>query len=192
MLIGVSGYARSGKDSFADALCASVPWSKKVAFADKLRELTMAIYPDTNALVTARGWDQAKSVSTTRERLQLLGETCRRVLGQDVWVDALLREINPRQFTVVSDVRYRNEAQAIRRRGGVLIRIERPGVGPINEHISEHDLDGWTDWDAIIHNDGNLQKLDRIAQEWGRRAGRPQHNKAHIRGAINRTVGIGI
>ncbi len=51
-------------------------------------------------------------------------------------------------ITVVSDMRYRNEAQAIRHRGGVLIRIERPGVGPINDHISEHDLDGWTDWNA--------------------------------------------
>ena len=51
-------------------------------------------------------------------------------------------------ITVVSDMHYRNEAQAIRHRGGVLIRIERPGVGPINDHISEHDLDGWTDWDA--------------------------------------------
>jgi hypothetical protein len=58
----------------------------------------------------------------------------------------------------VSDCRYPNEAAAIRARGGLVLRVERPGVEPINAHRSEVALDGF-DFDAVIDNDGSIEDL---------------------------------
>jgi len=38
---------------------------------------------------------------------------------------------------VVSDVRLTNEAEWVIARGGVVVRIERTGIGPVNNHASE-------------------------------------------------------
>jgi hypothetical protein len=34
-------------------------------------------------------------------------------------------------------VRFPNEAEALRARGGVLVEVRRPGVGPLSDHPSE-------------------------------------------------------
>ena len=58
----------------------------------------------------------------------------------------------------ISDVRFPNEADAIRAFGGLVVRVERPGVGPINGHESEIALDGY-DFDLVVVNDGTLDEL---------------------------------
>ena len=59
---------------------------------------------------------------------------------------------------VVSDCRFENEAQAIKDRGGVIIRIDRPGVKPINNHPSETAIDHWP-FDYKIANVSDLVSL---------------------------------
>ncbi len=62
---------------------------------------------------------------------------------------------------VFSDVRYPNEAEAIRNyykeRSGIC-RIYRPGVGPANSHASETELDTIRP-DFIINNDDAISNL---------------------------------
>jgi hypothetical protein len=65
-------------------------------------------------------------------------------------------------------VRFPNEAEALSSYadvgdGAILIRVERPGVGPVNRHISETALDDWP-FPVVIVNDGSPeQMLDRLA-----------------------------
>ncbi|MGV2386745.1 MAG UNVERIFIED_CONTAM: hypothetical protein LOD86_15970, partial [Thermobifida fusca] len=59
---------------------------------------------------------------------------------------------------VVTDVRYRNEALALRNRGFTLVWVQRPGVGPANGHPSETDIPVELA-DAVLLNDGNLSEL---------------------------------
>lgn len=78
---------------------------------------------------------------------------------------------------IISDCRFPNEAQAIKARGGIVIRVNRPesykvGVvlpsGPNGEkqghvipnprHSSETSLDQW-DFDYVIDNDAGLEEL---------------------------------
>ena len=63
---------------------------------------------------------------------------------------------------MVTDVRFRNEADAIRARGGVVVRINRPGIEAPNDHISEHDLDGYA-FDYFVDNDGTIEDLAEAA-----------------------------
>lgn len=170
-LIGLTGYAQSGKNTLAAEIRKKHPEFREVAFADKLKELAIAIDPYTGdqwydlpetlgLLLGNRSIDQAKGEFFVRDFLQRLGVACRDVLGEDVWVDAALGEA-PRVYgdtawlddVVVTDVRFPNETVAIKDRGGVIVRVERSGVGPVNGHISETALDLWQP-DLTIYNTG--------------------------------------
>ena len=154
VVIGLMGYARSGKDTVAEFL-AHHGYERR-AFADGVRSLAYLTDPSIAYLVDKRGWEGAKSSPSVRGTLQNLGVACREVFGEDVWVDLALRDL-PR-LTVVTDVRFPNEAAAIRAKGGVLWRVIRSGTGPVNDHISETALDD-TKPDVLIRNNGSLADL---------------------------------
>ncbi|MGW2419791.1 deoxynucleotide monophosphate kinase family protein [Streptomyces sp. NPDC001709] len=177
-LIGLAGAARSGKDSAAQALL-DAGWSRR-AFADKVRDILYAMNPVldepsySDGFTTLRyevdqyGWDAAKETyPEVRRYLQRLGtEGGRGVLGENVWVDALFRDFTTWGATVITDVRFPNEAEAIRAHGGLVVAIERPGQEPIREagHVSENALAGYL-FDDVIRNDGTLAQLhDRVMQ----------------------------
>jgi hypothetical protein len=116
-------------------------------------------YARLTNIIDAWGWDYAKNnVPDVRRLLQRLGtEAGRDILGENIWVDtAFSRAAGGR--LVVTDVRFPNEAQGIRDRGGLVIRIERPGVGPRNDHPSETSLIGYA-FDHVIDNSGSIEDL---------------------------------
>lgn len=67
--------------------------------------------------------------------------------------------ISPYPNWIITDLKFRNEAQAIKDRGGFLIRINRPSVVSTDTHESETALDNAKEWDAIITNDGSIEDL---------------------------------
>jgi hypothetical protein len=65
---------------------------------------------------------------------------------------------------LITDVRFKNEAEAVRKNGGWLIRIDRPdydnGLTDLQKkHESEVDLDGYSLFQYHIVNDGNLDSF---------------------------------
>jgi hypothetical protein len=110
-----------------------------------------------------------KQPLTVREFLQRLGtDALRYGLHENAWVNALMSDYKGIDYNddeqpelpnwIITDTRFPNEADAIREKDGVLIRVERPGVKPINDHPSEVGLDHWT-FDYVINNDGDLESL---------------------------------
>lgn len=107
---------------------------------------------------------------TVREFLQKLGtDGLRDGLHTNVWVNALFADYTPVHtdhveggfeypYWIITDCRFKNEAQAVKARGGVVIRINRPGVEAVNAHPSETGLDNWS-FDFTIHNDGDISNL---------------------------------
>ena len=61
---------------------------------------------------------------------------------------------------IITDTRFPNEAEAIKKAGGIIIRIERPGIDPVNLHTSETSLDNW-DFDHVVVNDGSITDLTK-------------------------------
>lgn len=171
MLIGLSGYARSGKDEIAKVLVEEFGYTRR-AFADALREMLYALNPlvyvnetstDFEAFRVAEivdeiGWEAAKTqYDEIRSLLQRLGtEAGRNVLGQDIWVRTCLDD-HPEQM-VIPDVRFPNEKTAIENAGGIVIRVTRPGIEAVNAHISERALDGEI-FSYAIANKGTLDDL---------------------------------
>lgn len=173
-LIGLSGYAGSGKDTAAAGLVAA-GWQRR-AFADRVRQVVYATDPiildgrkvaSLAGMVDRIGWDEAKRHAQVRALLQQLGQAVRDQCGQDTWVRPVLADrTGP---TVISDVRYPNEAEAIRTAGGLVCRIVRPGVGPVNGHLSEHALDQYG-FDLVVVNNGSPDRLaGRLARAAARR-----------------------
>lgn len=169
-LIGLSGYAGSGKDAVAECL-AEDGW-QRIAFADKLKDLTLHCNPcftlsERGALIPLSDivswfdWDYAKTqVKGVREFLQNLGLGVRKVIGSDTWVDLALGDLMPYGRYVVTDVRFQSEINTLRTVRAQLWRIDRPGTGPANNHISEHEWVG-TIFDEVINNDGGFEELRR-------------------------------
>lgn len=172
-LIGLSGYARSGKDTAGRALV-DLGWERR-SFADRLREFLLALDPIAHLGIYAHrrlsdvvadfGWETAKdNIPEVRALLQRCGtEAGRVVLGENVWVDATLRDLDPAQPVVITDVRFPNEAAAIQEAGGIVVRIERAGVGPTvgadgTIHASETAMTTWP-FDAVLRNDGTVAEL---------------------------------
>ena len=62
--------------------------------------------------------------------------------------------------SIITDVRFLNEANAIKERGGILIKIERDN-GTESTHISETALDSYDidTFDYTINNNGTLEDL---------------------------------
>ena len=174
-IIGLSGYAGSGKDEVGAFLVREHGF-ERVAFADVLKRVAYDLDPvigHANApggfmhladLVDKHGWDVAKTVPEVRRILQQLGSAVRRHLSFDAALEAAYSAM-PRAFRVVfTDVRYPNEAEMIEACGGRIIRVEREGVGPANDHESERLLDDWP-FSATICNDGTLDDLAKSVED---------------------------
>jgi hypothetical protein len=113
-------------------------------------------------LIELFGAEEAKrEFSEVRRSYQKIGTEVGRELNPNTWVEQLVNRIlaSDESF-VVTDVRFPNEMDAIRALGGEIWRIDRPGTGPVNAHVSESALDG-VEFDEIILNDSTIDHLEQ-------------------------------
>jgi hypothetical protein len=173
-IIGLSGYAQSGKDTFARILAEDHGFSV-AHFADALREACRALNPIV-CTETGLRWAEAEEAcgyevakadpcfgAEFRGVLQRLGtDVARDMFGQNVWVDAALAK-HVGGSVVYADVRFPNEADAIYEAGGVVGRITRPGRAPVNGHVSEIAMDGYP-VSFVVANDRDMSRLRGAAR----------------------------
>jgi hypothetical protein len=135
---------------------------------------------ESDAPWIAEGGESYEEPMTVRDLLQRLGtEAMREGLHTNVWVNALMADYKPGSFYpdvpaedhaklpnwIITDTRFPNEAQAIKDKGGMVIKVDRPGVGPVNGHPSEDALKDYN-FDYVIHNNGSINDLDKKVIEF--------------------------
>jgi hypothetical protein len=173
MIIGLSGYAQSGKDTVANILVEKYGYTR-IAFADPIRELLYEMDPPVPVgvgtekhtvglqnYVEVYGWDEAKQNPIVRSMLQNLGVGARKVFGDTFWIYQALSDVAPQDKVVVSDVRFVNEAKWIQEFNGQIWRVKRLGTNAVNAHVSESQMDGYP-VDQIFVNNGTLEDLDML------------------------------
>jgi hypothetical protein len=141
MIIGITGFISSGKDTAANYFVAQHGF-KRDSFAGALKDAVAAVFGWDRELLEgltpeARIWREqvdpwwAKRLNmpelTPRWVLQYWGtDVCRRAFHDDTWIAALENRLRQRNaHTVISDVRFPNEIQAIRNAGGIILWIKR-------------------------------------------------------------------
>ncbi|MDD0981325.1 deoxynucleotide monophosphate kinase [Pseudomonas shahriarae] len=190
ILIGLTGRARSGKTTAAEHL-ARTYLLEQYAFADPLRDGLMAIFNldptdfEGDRKEQPLGWLDC----SPRQLMQSMGtEWARNTVHPDVWVK--LAEQNLEYMTkamgavlgfVVSDVRFENEADLIRRRGGTVIHILRPNALAVNPHISEAGIAA-NSADLTLPNYGTVESFLRSLDEVFLMI-RERHQRAELKSA---------
>lgn len=119
------------------------------------------------------GQPATRQPMTVRDFLQKLGtDGLRNGLHTNTWVNALMADYKRGPFYpevpaedhaklpnwIITDTRFPNEAKAIKDAGGIVIRVDRPGVKAINDHPSETGLDNWN-FDHKIMNGSDMVSL---------------------------------
>lgn len=176
MILGLAGRAGAGKDTCADVLCQAHQFYR-MAFADALRQEVVNAFgidsglfhtpskeqktaalaigrcndSDFMALMVKRG-ENITAPRSAREIMQWWGTEYRRAQNPVYWLDRAANTINEamrRGFrrVVITDVRFRNEADLVRYYNGQVWMICRAtaDTAPAN-HQSELEL-------ALIHPD---------------------------------------
>lgn len=167
-LIGLTGYAGSGKDLVA-ALLRMTDYVR-FGFADAVRNEVAAAHRGNNFptlpdliladwITMVDPWEKPTSPNTRRV-LQWWGTEYRRAQDPLYWIKQLeTRLAYEPSKVVITDLRFLNEADFVERHDGVIWRVDRPGVERMN-HVSETELDSIIP-DRIINNNGDLQNLAR-------------------------------
>jgi len=160
-IIAVAGLIGSGKDTIADYLC-TFHGFKRLSFASSLKDAVSSVF----------GWDREMLEGSTKssrewreqvdpwwsERLNMPNLTPRHILQQwgtevlrnrfhdDIWIASVENKLRMAQDDIViTDCRFRNELTAIKRVGGITMRVNR-GPNP-----SWYDI-------AIQYNNGDSSK----------------------------------
>jgi hypothetical protein len=170
-LIAIHGFKQSGKDTLAQLLVTEYGYTR-VAFADRVKDAIQIIFgvprellygsdQDKQSLSPVR-WDELQHIErktkdhpdflSVRELMQIFAtEICRdKIPG--IWCQYL--QIPPQQKMVVSDLRFENEADFLRRKKSIFIKVKRPAAQG-SCHASEVGLPDES-MDFIIENDGEL------------------------------------
>ncbi|MCP1487967.1 hypothetical protein J3D48_004280 [Pseudomonas fluorescens] len=169
LLIGLAGLARSGKDTAAQHLVNHHGF-QAYAFADPLRDGLMHILNLSPCDFEGEQKEQQLPWlgRSPRQLMQSLGtEWGRNNVHPEFWLllaaqnlDLLARTHDNARGFVVSDIRFENEAEFIRKRGGRVIHLQRHGAQHVNPHISENGIE-IQPRDIVITNNGSIDDLQK-------------------------------
>ena len=145
---------------------------KQISFAAKLKDISFQLY----------GWAGLKRGVYYESHYELkeivlpqlelsprqiwieVGNKMREVY-ENTWINFALFGINT-DIIIITDLRFRNEAKAILRASGLIVKINRLGISQGTDP-AEVELDSWPDrqWDCIIDNNSSLQDLHSTVEQ---------------------------
>lgn len=173
MICGISGKIGAGKTYTANFLIKHFPemnFAKK-SFAYKLKQVTSIVSGlPLEDMFTQEGknknvemWDM-----TVGRMQQVIGTDLFRNWDNNFWIKSLFADYKDGDNWIVSDMRFKNEADFIKEKGGFLIRLEGDpaGVRKVTtrnmDHPSETDLDDYKGFDLVwntVKGDDNMYDL---------------------------------
>jgi hypothetical protein len=199
MIIGVCGFIGTGKDTIADYLV-NIHQFRRESFANTLKDAVSAVFGWNRELLEgrtkqSRAWreqrdewwsDRLNMDITPRWVLQYWGtEVGRKAFHNDIWIASLENKLRTiEDDIVVSDCRFPNEIEAIKKAGGTVVRVVRGpepewynyalavnagpknitwmtskiALGKYNIHASETSWVGY-DFDLVLDNNGTMDHL---------------------------------
>jgi len=175
MIVAISGKIGSGKSHISKHIRTELPNLdfKNKSFGYDVKKIVSYLTGINMKTILSR---KAKSIflsewnMTIGEMFQKVGTDCMRDnLHNNTWVLSMFSKYDDGLNWVIDDVRFRNEANYIKERGGIIIRLEGDpkNVRAFDKrdpnHKSEIELDNYEKFDIIWEN--TLEKpLDDLIQ----------------------------
>jgi len=188
-VVGICGHKGHGKNLLASFIQVVDPAFRCLAFADPLKVAVAGIFcldldelhdPERKEVpfLAPIEMDQyllsmqqrlgieiqpgGEIANSPRELMQKFGTEYVRDASPGYWVRSVMREIRRSgRDTLITDVRFPDEADAVRRSGGLVVRLVRDHQFPEAEHVSEKN-DFWPD--ALFHvASGDHNRLRDVA-----------------------------
>ena len=200
MIIGICGFIGSGKDTVADFLV-NFHEFRRESFASTLKDSVAAVFGWDRTLLEGRTaearewreqvdpwWAERLDMPTLTPRwvLQYWGtEVARRSFHDDIWIASLENKLrNSKDNIVISDCRFPNEIQAIKKAGGQIVWVQRGAlpewyddavsanqghnIGMNNMKLRKIHASEWAwlgnEFDHVIDNNGSIDELFKQAQ----------------------------
>jgi len=164
-VIGIGGQLGSGKDTFADYLAKrlnerqcgdSVRLWNRIGFAHAVKKVFMDTFDVSWDFIEE--WKRKSDPPPgfdlpVRQCLQFIGDGFRK-MKSNIWIEVGLRTD---KNIIVSDVRYINEAKAIREKGGLTILMWRKGFENNDPNPSESQIKPTVDWFVRSGMEGDVR-----------------------------------
>lgn len=176
-MIGISGAARCGKDTFANSLveffALSGIASQRFALADELKHECREFLWKTLRIDSFTSDDREKAI--IRPFLVFWGTDVRRKMDENCWIEALEKNAPKDKLLIISDIRYPNEQEWIKKSGGVSIFIERVQDGKPIEDANENEkkynpilrenCDYCFTWDTVADKEYGQDIIDSVVDQ---------------------------
>lgn len=165
-IIGLTGRARSGKSTAAEYLLRVGVGKYCYSFADPIKAMIKAGF---GISLDHPWWAMRKEDPiadfggfSPRALMQTLGtEWGRTLVHPDIWVSLANRELQKRgDGMIIADVRFNNEAAWVRRRGGIIVHLERGAAPAVRPHVSEDGVER-LGGDLRIFNESSIASLQQ-------------------------------
>ena len=189
MIVGVSGRKQNGKDTFSEYFVDKHKSFKIVHFADELKRMASEIFDiemkhfvdpelkevkfDTSIImdnyiekmreVTGENLLRRAHIATSpRELMQFFGTEYVRSVSTYYWIDRLIKTVSSGGDYTVSDCRFFNEAEALKKAGAKIVKVTMIGKEFNNsDHSSEVDVDRIVPDYDVLNKFGEMDLLNK-------------------------------
>lgn len=190
--VAISGLANTGKNTLSKMIVKQLRQQietsqnrmlysvKYLAFADPIKKMVQIMFPNLpkkflygsskhrNEIIP--GALKNGKPLTVRQLLCDLGTSVGRGYQDNIWLnnfDARFEEIKRCQMAIVTDIRFRNEFEHLKKNGFYQVRLYRETNEPKVDHVSETNQGEIKDYefDYVIHNDMGLSDLKKEVRD---------------------------
>ena len=135
-IIGISGNARSGKDTmgvnFQKILSDIGIKSKRYSFAYELKKSVDEFLIGQLGISAFTEDEEEKKI--IRPFLVFWGTDVMRSINNNVWVERLESNLKSNHVNIITDLRFTNELDWIKKNKGFSLMIKREGIEPANDY----------------------------------------------------------
>lgn len=161
-IIGLVGYKGSGKDEVANILVRDYGYVKR-SFAEPLKKSLQIIFGLTDEELNDPTLKEKPlnrwPYLSPRQLMQEVGTDLFRKRFPGVWLNAWEVSTAGQRRVVCPDVRFKDEANLIHNKGGIIVRVFRPSRAQTDHHDSEVEQASIRN-NLLVTNDGDLNHLE--------------------------------
>lgn len=179
-VIGLTGVARSGKDTFCLLAAKRLNKSKQAvmrcAFADNVKADLHQLLVKKVGISAYTNVDKEKEL--IRPLLVAYGTDLMRKMDEEYWIKRLDMSVKAAgqvdATAFVTDVRYMNEVEWIKEQGGAIIHISKSDCSPANEEEAKNDpliqevADLKVSWDHVGEKDLEKKLSGKVTRALGK------------------------